>query len=135
MKLLAVFIFLMSFQVQAAPNLGPNDIFIAGEIVSVESLCPIGMMCFVGGSVINLKFTLPSPCYSISQFSYSVANDGKNIEVTAVQTDNSANLTCAAVLVEEIKSISLVNVYPPFDLLFTGSTSLSFPIKVSVPKN
>jgi hypothetical protein len=131
MKLLSVVIFLMSLQVQAAPTLGPNDIYIAGDVVSVDPLCPNGVKCFVGGSIINLKFTLPSPCYSLSQFSYAVSNDGKNIEVTAVQTDNSANLICSTVLVEELKSISLVNVYPPLDLVFTGSNDLAFPIKIT----
>jgi hypothetical protein len=131
MKLLSVVIFLMSLQVQAAPNLGPNDIYIAGDVVSVEPLCPTGMKCIVGGSIIHLKFTLPSPCYNLSQLSYAVSNEGKNVEVTAVQTDNSANLICTTVLVEELKSISLVDVYPPFDLLFTGSNSLAFPIKIT----
>lgn len=131
MKLLSIVIFLISFQSHAALTLGPNDIYIAGDVVSVESLCPTGMKCLVGGSIINIKFSLPSPCYSISQFGYAVSGDGKNVEISAVQTDNSGNYACATVVVEEMRSVSLVDVYPPFDLRFTGSAALSFPIKIT----
>ena len=133
MRLLSVFIFLFSLHAAAADGvLGPNDIYISGEVVSVTSLCPSGATCVVGGTTLTLRFILPNSCFSLSAVDYKVSNNNTKVEVTAVQSDKTpADSKCLSKVVEVEKSISLVSVFPPFDLFFTGNSNLSFPTKIS----
>lgn len=99
---------------------------VAGEIVSVNSLCPPNAVCITDGTVINLKFELVSACANLS-LKYTVDEATNTVNVSAIEEVN-AKMACIMVVPEpRMESISLVMVFPPMTLNFVG-TGVSYDI-------
>lgn len=99
---------------------------VAGEIVSVNPLCPVNATCITDGTVINLKFQLQSACGNLS-LKYTVDEATNTVNVTAFEEVN-AKISCIAVVpAPRLESLSLVMIFPPMTLNFVG-TAVSYDI-------
>lgn len=107
---------LIAAPVFAVTPLEPD--YIAGQIINVEPLCPANVMCITDGTVLTVRYTLPSGCYNLSPVSWS-ATEGQ-VVLTASQT-GSEDLICIQALIEVDEKVSLVNIFPPFVVQYYGT--------------
>lgn len=106
-----------------AESLAPGTIVkspIAGEIVSVRPLCPVGAVCVTDGTAIELMIEPSSACAKIG-FSYAFDASTNTVNVTATE-EVDITMMCTAVTPQpHYETISLHLVYPPLVLKFLGT--------------
>ncbi len=107
-------------------NLLPTDtrlVPIAGEVVSIEPLCPDGMTCIANGTVIHLRFRLNSCMSRMTPVSYGALEaDGRlNVYVSALEILNRrarVALCSGPTIVRQ--EITLINRYGDVSVQFLG---------------
>ncbi len=128
-SVIAAFVVLAGIQAQAT-SLRLNDTTIlkpgsaaitsvAGKIASVSALCPAGVTCIAGGTILNLTFT--GGC--LDQFispAYTVVGDEVIVHAQVVQNEQSRVARCVAQPIFPTR-LQLINVYPPFTVRFLNT--------------
>jgi hypothetical protein len=123
MKMLFVTLsLLVSFASVANADFRGPETYISGKVIGTEPLCPEDVTCVTNGTIVKLEFTLMGCLDALAPLEYSgIAQDG----VVSVKAINVANPQSQVVLCErmptEIRTIELVNEYPPFTIQFFGT--------------
>lgn len=112
-----------SFTSQEEQNFEVQKDYIAGEIVSVGPLCPEGVMCFINGTILRVKFELTNGCEFIDSLDSTVTEKGVVVEAVRVTRGEM----CTMAMKYPVETLTLVNVYPPFQIAFKG-TNVVFDI-------
>jgi hypothetical protein len=115
----------------------PLGDLVAGDVVKVERLCPLGVTCVTDGTILTLEFSMPSGCFSMGEVNYEINADG-DVEVSAYrlfgngQVPADMDLICPSVMVYERSQLSLNMIFPPFKVIFKG-TDVVIDVKAYSP--
>jgi hypothetical protein len=107
---------LMTSMASAAPTFQVND-FIAGEVISVEPLCPAHAFCITNGTILRVQFTFTNGCESLKSLNATILEDG--VELAAVRSIQGD--ICTMAMKYPVETVTLVGIYPPFTLAFKGT--------------
>lgn len=96
---------------------------VAGQVTSLEPLCPTGMVCVAGGTIVNLRFDVGGCVDQMLPISYVQLRDEVIVHAQVVRNEGSLHTMCNRMPVSH-QRLQLVNTYPPFRIRFMGTTEI-----------
>ncbi len=95
---------------------------VAGTLVGTSPLCPVGMTCITGGTIVDLSFT--TGC--LDQFlpvAYVVVGDEVIVHAQVVANKNSLVALCNRVPTYPVR-LQLINTYAPLQIRFMNTNQV-----------
>lgn len=114
----------MAAQEYTLPQGATSLVPVAGQVTSVEPLCPQGMTCFVDGTSVNLSIPLGGCLDTLAPLTYEATVNGNFIDlyVSAIRVTNRRSMVafCTAEPIAH-ETIQLPNLFGQVRVHFLGA--------------